>query len=268
MKNILLSCIGSNDPFSEDNDGKVIPGPLLTLLEEQQFDKIFLFVDTNPRFNRRAGEFKKTVDSKYPDTKITFINYDIMDPTDYEFLYEIFSEKVLEITQKESKEPTDYFIQVSSGTPQMQWVWITLVSNETIKAKLLEVKPRYIKSVQRPYAREIVANFNKVSNPNIYANFEARIAELEEENRVLKTKLAAGLELNESGAKRISKKSDNMNLNEDLEKMKRNYYAIALNKHPDNASKAAELLGISPHTFRKEADRLGLRIRTKKHIIH
>ena len=264
MKNILLSCIGSNDPFSVDNDGKEIPGPLLTLLEEQQFDKIYLFVDTNPRFNRRAGEFKKTVDAKYPKTKITFINYDIMDPTDYEFLYEIFSEAVLGITQKESKEPSEYYIQVSSGTPQMQWVWITLVSNETIKAKLLEVKPRYIKTVQKPYAREIVFNFNKVSNPNIYTNLEARIAELEEENRVLKTKLAAEHQLQGNTSNKSAKKNVKLNLNEDLEKLKRVYYAIALQKHPDNASKAAELLGISPHTFRKEADRLGLRERAKK----
>jgi len=261
--NILLSCIGKSDPVIEF-DGKLIPGPIITLLEERAFDHVHLLWAIDEDMNRRANKTRLSI-LNMPDTSpdVHLHGFDAMDPTDLSILYTEMGRKCRDIKRDYPQDSTNYFIQCSSGTPQMQSVWMALACGGAISAKLLSVRPRYIAGIRRPYAREIdfnpideIALHHAETNLSHISTAEDEINRLKMEIELLKTGGSVPDIDNEC-------LDEGFNLTEYLSNEKRKYYAMALSKRPGNAAKAARMLGLDPHTFTKAAASMGLRSRSK-----
>ncbi len=75
---ILLSYVGSHDPFNDDGSD----GPLISLLKINQYDKVYLFYN-NDKFLHRDSEVKKKSDALKIGCEFEYINAALPDPTDY-----------------------------------------------------------------------------------------------------------------------------------------------------------------------------------------
>lgn len=262
---VLLTCIGSNDPYSVDDDGKKIPGPILTLLEEQKYDRVFLLWGLDNDFNIRAGQTAGEIRRLYTATDVENKSFDCKDPTDYYILMKEMKAICLDIRKHFSSESATYVIQVSSGTPQMQVVWLSLVQSGVINATVYALHPRYRPEYSRPYAYEIVLEETGVHNSVEMDELRSQLNEAKSEISRLKLEsTAAGLNAVLPGGVDICDLPHGFDLLEYVKSEKRRLIAAAVALHPDNSAQAARLLGMNPHTLRKEADNLGIKQRSQK----
>lgn len=93
-KRVLLSFVGSRDPF-RGGESTTEDGPLLTLLTHEFFSAIYLFYNTD-EYLRRASSVHEILQRRAPDTRVTYVEIAVSDPTDYEALYELMQHRCLE----------------------------------------------------------------------------------------------------------------------------------------------------------------------------
>jgi len=272
MKRVLLNCVGMSDPYSDYYTEKPIPGPILTLLEEQAFDDICLFwvpgSGTSGDMNTRVSMLKKKIQEIYPGTRTRLYPLSVENPTNYLALSHAIIWRCQEVMDEFGGEEVDYTAQISSGTPQMQWVWVSLALSGMLPARLVSIKPRYMYDSEPPYAEEIKTSEITVFRDEHERRIMSRMRELENENQKLKAELAVLRSSPAHTGPVIASGpavfKEGFDLNEYLKAEKKRLYAEAIRRHPDNASEAARLLGVRPHAFRKEAENLGLRPRRKR----
>ena len=142
---ILLSFVGSRDPFNPDNSD----GPLLSLLSKRKVEKLYIFY-TNQEFWERAKKVQEACMERQPGIEIRLREINVYPPTDYELLFKMMNDECQKIVEENAKEKPDYFIGTDSGTPQMQTVWFILAQSGLIPATLLQgVPPEYAQGEYR-----------------------------------------------------------------------------------------------------------------------
>mgnify|MGYP000061757632 CR=1 FL=1 len=143
---VLFSFVGNRDPYPEESEEW---GPLLCLLNERYFHRVYLFCSGYEYFERARmveevlGERtdKGTESNK---TKFAFINLDIFSPVDYEEVYTKIKDAVDKILGQLRHLKVELSILLDSGTPQMQTVWFLLARSGYIPARLLQgIPPRF-----------------------------------------------------------------------------------------------------------------------------
>lgn len=147
---ILLTFAGARDPFSPDAliEGHMRDGPVLALLKEESFDRIYLFTDG--RLLGHALELEHEIKRRYRLTKISIIELDLTDPTDYEAIFYHLNHHSRAIQARHAHKAPYYFISTASGTPQMQTVWFLLARSGLLPARLLKVTdPRFLPAGER-----------------------------------------------------------------------------------------------------------------------
>lgn len=126
-KRTLISIISNRDPYFDGFllSGTEKRGPLLALLEAENFDKIILLVQ--PFFKENGQKTRSVVARLYPDTEILTLDFNVSDPINY---IDILNEQKRCVTKilRESKNEK-FFINVSSGTPQMHAMWIFITAS-------------------------------------------------------------------------------------------------------------------------------------------
>ena len=136
---ILLSFVGSRDPFNQDNSD----GPLLSLLSKRKVEKLYIFY-TNQEFWEKARQVQEVCQERQPGIEIKLGEIDVYPPTDYELLFKVMNHECQNILAENAKEKPDYFIGTDSGTPQMQTTWFILAQSGLVEATLLQgVPPRF-----------------------------------------------------------------------------------------------------------------------------
>jgi len=260
---VLLTCVGQSDPYN-DFTGEEIPGPILTLVEERRFDAVELFWTPSNVMNKYAADTRKAlIRSGFAEDSVGLNKLMVDDPADFVAVLDAMRDACLVVCNKYESSGAQYYAHVSSGTPQMGWSWIVLVQSGVLSARLIVLRPRYISSIEPPYSYELdlqsiglglcTDEAERLRTEN--ESLRAELSRLRTENEALRTAVGEGMGIGEV--------PEGFCLADYLEQEKRRLYGIALSRHPENASAAARLLGVAPHTFRKEAARLGLRSRAR-----
>jgi len=164
---ILLTFAGNRDPYNaEIIRGVNSDGPVLTLLKERSFTRIYIF--TTPNTLTNAQNLRNEIAKRMGDANIHILNIDIPDPTDYEHLFLHMNRLCQEIMAEHKQHQPTYWIATASGTPQMQTVWFLLSQSGLVPATLLKITPpRFLRPRQKAVS-EIhlpLDRFPQVSSP-------------------------------------------------------------------------------------------------------
>ncbi len=143
----LLTFAGPQDPFTPGSvAGEEHPGPVLALLRARSFDQVILL--SYPDRERETRETRRAIEEAYPDTKLRVQTLNLNDPAR-------FSEVVTELRRaaarlREEDAGREYFVSVVSGTPQIHAAWLWLAAVGELDAKILEARPHYYVSMEKP----------------------------------------------------------------------------------------------------------------------
>lgn len=149
---ILLTFTGFHDPYSLGLIGEEKQaGPILSLASKKSFDQIYLL--STPNTDKNTIETKKAIESLYPSLQVKTIEFDIIDPTDYFFILKGLRQTFKEICSDCDK--ANYFVSVTSGTPQMHACWFLLVASGEIPAHILNVRPPRFVTKDKPLIEEV-----------------------------------------------------------------------------------------------------------------
>jgi DNA-binding NtrC family response regulator len=194
---ILLTFVGSHDPFRGDNPNSG-DGPIMSLLAAEKFSEIRLFYNNDEFLKRASGVLRALMDRRN-ETPVKYERVPVVDPTDHAALYEQLEDRVLAIS-KEFGPNADLWIAVSSGTPQMQTCWMLLVLGGVIKARLIQILPPHKVRPNQAVFREIKLSgvrFPKITPPGPLerrlALAERELEELRAERKAEEMELAPGL---------------------------------------------------------------------------
>ncbi|MFW5803734.1 MAG: RNA repair transcriptional activator RtcR family protein [bacterium] len=132
MTKILLTFVGNNDCHGPEK-----PGAILSILEEKQFDIVYLLYN-NEKYLKPASDILQYCKNKYPNTEIHYFETPIENPTDYNTVYPAMYQAVKNILSENQK--AKYTISITSGTPTMHACWIFLKQGGVIDAELIQVQ--------------------------------------------------------------------------------------------------------------------------------
>lgn len=147
MTRVLLTFTGFHDPYSKgligDDDQ---PGPVLSLLSAQAFDRVVLF--STPRTASLTGDSRNEIRRLHSAIDVEVRDVPIDDPTDYSALLKHLRRHLHELVQLYSGAA--FSIAVASGTPQMHAVWVLLAASGEIPASVLHIRPPRFVTADRP----------------------------------------------------------------------------------------------------------------------
>jgi len=148
---VLLTFTGFHDPYGVGlvgNDEQA--GPVLSLVREGAFDKLIIFSTPNTEKNTSATQEALRISA--PGLIIERRDLPLDDPTDYTAILRELRNHIREVCDETTQ--ADYFVSVTSGTPQMHACWVLLAASGEIPARILNVRPTRFISKDRPLIAE------------------------------------------------------------------------------------------------------------------
>jgi DNA-binding NtrC family response regulator len=149
---VLLSFAGFHDPFAPSPaTGEMRAGPILTVLAERPFDRIYLF--STPKAAEISEKTASAITGRHPGAAVEILEVPLKDPTNYlGILRQLRSHfKKLNVSHPDA----EYSISVSSGTPHMHACWLLLAASGEIPAIILQSTPPEFVPEGKPLVREI-----------------------------------------------------------------------------------------------------------------
>lgn len=145
--NILLTFTGSHDPYTKSVvAGEEQPGPILTALSAQEFDRAVLF--STPKMLEVTEATVDAIEAVAPEITVEAISLPLQDPTDY---VQILGHLRRECGSISERYPgARLFISTASGTPQMHACWLLLAASGEVPARLLHTRPPQFVSPDKP----------------------------------------------------------------------------------------------------------------------
>jgi len=135
---ILFSLIGNRDPYSDAEGSE--PGPVLSLLQQRTFDRVYLFY-TGSAYLERARTVEEAGIALSKGTKFLLANVEFDSPADYEEVFGKLKSAALQIADTIRSVPHTLSVLLDPGTPQMQTAWFLLVRSGVLPARLLQGVP-------------------------------------------------------------------------------------------------------------------------------
>jgi hypothetical protein len=230
-KNILITFIGNHDPYS---DGKEKLGPILSILKKHKFDELIILFN-NDRYWNSLNETQIYCNRHYNQMKVAYRLVETINPIDHNLVYPAMYNVITKIVKQNPK--TNFTISITSGTPTMHACWLLLKQGGVIDAKLLQIS-------RENGIQEVTFKLDDYPKIKITEEIKVELTRLSRENKLLKESLdfdnavKNGFYIPETG------------VNFDAQIIPA-YYKTALKVTNGNATKAAKLLRIEPHTFRK-----------------
>lgn len=237
--NILISFIGNHDPFA---DGKSKPGPILSILEKRKFDKLVLLFN-NEKYWDSLIQTQEYCNQHYPQMKVEYRLAETLSPIDYNLVYPAMCQVIQKL--KKDNPKAKFTISVTSSTPTMHACWLFLVRGGVIDAKLIQVS-------REAGIQEISFKLDDFPKIEEKPEIKAKLIQLARENEQLKN----SLELENAIKNGFYIPEDGIDINNEIIPA---YYKGALKLTNGNVAKAAKLLGLEPHTFRKRLRKLNLK---------
>lgn len=167
--NVLLTFTGFHDPYGLGLVGQEEQlGPILSLVGEKSFDKVVLFSTPNTEKNTTATE--KALHTLYSGLIVEVHHLPLDDPIDYFGILRSLRTAFGEINERNAD--VNYFISVTSGTPQMHACWVLLAASGEIPARILNVPPTRFISKDRPLISEmnLASSDLPTVRPSLYAS--------------------------------------------------------------------------------------------------
>jgi len=270
---VLLTWVGSRDPaWNNSRTGQRELGPILSLLKSRPFDVVYLLfnLDVEPEdFAKRALDILQYCNRYWPAMKVVHKPIDLRVVTDYREIYHVVNDTCQRIMREEGQDDRNYYVYLSPGTPQMQTIWVLLVQAGLLPARMLSATSRDQVAPEFPIWQEVILtleNFPQVVSPGEVSRqvgiLQAQKDTLTTENR----RLRADLDVLRTGEPPtlVETIPEGFKLPDYLTAREKELYVRALEQANDNASQAARLLGLEPHTFRERAENLGVRERRRK----
>jgi len=233
---ILLSFIGNHDPFA---DGKETPGPILSILKQRKFDKLYLLFNSD-RYWDTLIKTQEYCNRHYPQIKVEYRQAKSLSPIDYNLVYPAMYQVVQKI--KKDNPKAIFTISVTSGTPTMHACWLFLVQGGVIKAKLIQTS-------REAGIQEITFKLDDFPRIEQTDEIKAKLTQLSRENEQLKN----SIDMDASIKNGFYIPEEGIDIDNEIIPA---YYKGALKLANGNATKAAELLTLKPHTFRKRVKAL------------
>ena len=157
---VLISWVArANDPYRKDRDGRLFPGPTLTLLFDDDSpykgsvqNAVLLHTEGDP-----TDELKAAIHEQSPAVKIEFTSWKAEDPTDHSAIFEFLRTQIPSIREK--YRGRELLVHVSPGTPSMQTIWVLMGTTGFIEEPFELVKSyrederrgrRAVEPVKRP----------------------------------------------------------------------------------------------------------------------
>ena len=148
---VLLTFTGFHDPYTVGLIGQEEQaGPIISLIKAKIFDRVILF--STPKTDKNTIYTADALKTLYPKITVEVRNIHLEDPTDYISILRGLRPHIHEILENALK--SNYFISVSSGTPQMHACWILLAACGEIPAHILNVRPIQFVSKDLPLITE------------------------------------------------------------------------------------------------------------------
>lgn len=126
-------------------------GPVLTVVAEGNFDKVYIF--STPKTQELSQQTAQAITDKHPKTAAQVLDLPLKDPTNYLGILRQLRAHFGKIQQ--SHPDAQFFISVSSGTPHMHASWVLLAASGEIPATLLQSTPRQFVPEGKSQVREI-----------------------------------------------------------------------------------------------------------------
>jgi hypothetical protein len=228
---ILISFIGNHDPYE---DSKEKPGPILSILQENKYDKLYLLFN-NDKYWNSLFETQLFCNQHYPYMTVEYRLAESLNPIDYNLVYPAMYQVVSKIVKD---NPNDKFtISITSGTPTMHSCWILLVQGKVINADVIQVSRE--SGIQKVTFK--LDDFPKIEES---PEMKVELTRLSRENEHLKNSLS----LENSIKNGFYIPPEGVDLDNGIIPA---YYNGALKIASGNAAEAARLLKLNPHTFRK-----------------
>ncbi|TVR34683.1 MAG: AAA family ATPase [Spirochaetaceae bacterium] len=143
---VLLSFVGYRDPYPRGTEEN---GPLLSLLEAMQFDRVVLFC-TGSDYLERARSVQEITAVHSAGVGFSFVNLELQSVIDYEEIYLALRRATEQLLHGISHRSPQLFVLLDPGTPQMQTSWFLLVRSGQLEATLLQgVPPRFAGGVYK-----------------------------------------------------------------------------------------------------------------------
>ena len=228
---ILISFIGNHDPFA---DGEEKPGPILSILAKRKYDKLLLLFN-NDRYWNSLTNTQLYCNQHYPQMKVEYRLTESINPIDYNLVYPAMYQVVTKVVK--ANPDANFTISITSGTPTMHSCWILLVQGKVINAKIIQVS-------RESGIQDVTFNLDDFPKIEVSDEIKVELTRLTRENEHLKNSL--DLENSLTNGFYIPREGIDID-----NKIIPAYYKGALKTANGNAAKAAKLLNIKPHTFRK-----------------
>lgn len=133
----LLSFVGNHDPYNGEDRSH---GPVLSLLNERQFERVYL-IWTGADYFEKARMIEAEMQSSNPETRFFFLPFELESVINYEEIFVKLKKLTEEITDRAEASGAEFSVLLDPGTPQMQTVWLLLVKAGILNAKLLQGVP-------------------------------------------------------------------------------------------------------------------------------
>jgi len=148
----LLTFTGYHDPYSMGLVGdEEQPGPILSLLVAEPFERVILF--GTPNTERQTKETEEALRERHAELEVEVRQIPLEDPTDYLAILGGLRGQLAEIYAGDPCR--DYAISVASGTPHMHACWLMLVASGEIPARILNVRPPRFVTPEKPLVAEL-----------------------------------------------------------------------------------------------------------------
>ena len=149
---VLLSFTGFHDPFAPSPaTGEMRAGPILTVVSERPFDRIYLF--STPKAAEISEKTASAITERHPGVTVEILEVPLKDPTNYLGILRQLRSHFKKINA--SHPDAEYSISVSSGTPHMHACWLLLAASGEIPAAILQSTPPEFVPDGRSLVREI-----------------------------------------------------------------------------------------------------------------
>ncbi len=171
MLRIMLSSVGLHDPYGKNSSD----GPIIGAVRELGPDILFLFPtreQPDERLNSTEENCRHTVAElarQFPAVKVYARPLDLPDPTDYTDIIKKLRDEIESIKLNYAQSDVQYFLAISSGTPQIQSAFLVLVNSNRIKAEVYQIiNPTFIRTGEKR-ARLVETHFLEEENQIVRA---------------------------------------------------------------------------------------------------
>ncbi|MBL7046949.1 MAG: sigma 54-interacting transcriptional regulator [Candidatus Marinimicrobia bacterium] len=175
----FLTFAGTHDDIGPDSSEY---GAVLTIFFEymDEIDDVYIFVtpaSNKADFPKIAYKIKRVIESEAPDVNVHLIDVNIIDPVDYDLVYQTIFDETQKLLQEEGFTEAEKKINITSGTPTMTACWILLQKSGLIpNARLIQSSdPKFrrriedSKVVTKPSTHVVnleIDNFPQIQAPN------------------------------------------------------------------------------------------------------